>query len=91
MFNKLKQVKNLRSQAKQMQNVLGQESVTTERNGIKMVMNGNMEVTEFTAEDNISKEALIQLTPDIVNNSIKNVQKIMARKMQEMGGFPGLS
>ena len=74
-----------------MQNVLGQESVTTERGGIKMVMDGNMKVTEFSAEDSVSKDALMRLTPDIVNDSIKSVQKIMAKKMQEMGGFPGLS
>jgi len=74
-----------------MQNALAGESVTIEKSGVKMVMNGNMEVTEFTAADNISKEALVQLTPGIVNNGIKDVQKIMARKMQEMGGIPGIS
>ncbi|PIR93257.1 hypothetical protein COT99_01770 [Candidatus Falkowbacteria bacterium CG10_big_fil_rev_8_21_14_0_10_43_10] len=91
MFSKLKQIKDLRSQAKKMQNALAGESVTIEKSGVKMVMNGNMEVTEFTAADNISKEALVQLTPGIVNNGIKDVQKIMARKMQEMGGIPGIS
>ena len=91
MFNKLKQIKDLRSQAKTMQNALSGESVTVEKSGIKMIMNGNMEITEFTASDDITKEALLQLTPSIVNDGIKDVQKIMAKKMQEMGGIPGLS
>ena len=91
MFNKLKQIKDLRSQAKTMQNALSGESVTINKSGIKMVMNGNMEVTEFKAEDDISKEALIQLMPSVINDGIKDVQKIMAKKMQEMGGIPGLS
>jgi len=91
MFNKLKQIKDLRSQAKTMQNVLAGESATIERSGIKLTMNGNMEITDFKVEEDVSKEALVQLIPGIVNDAIKDVQKIMARKMQEMGGIPGLS
>ena len=91
MFNKLKQVKDLRSQAKQMQNVLSQESVTTEQNGMRMVMDGNMEVKDFTVAENVSREAVIQLVPEVVNDSIKSVQRIMAKKMQEMGGIPGFN
>jgi len=91
MFSKLKQIKDLRSQAKTMQNVLAGESVTIEKSGVKMIMNGNMEVTEFTTADDISKEALVKLVPSVVNDGIKDVQKIMARKMQEMGGIPGLN
>ncbi|MFA5318633.1 MAG: YbaB/EbfC family nucleoid-associated protein [Patescibacteria group bacterium] len=90
MFSKLKQIKDLRSQAKTMQNALSGESVTVEKSGVKMVMNGNMEITEFTAAGDITKEALVQLVPSIVNDSIKDVQRIMAKKMQEMGGIPGL-
>lgn len=44
MFSKLKQFQDLRSQAKTMQNALAQETVTEEKNGVKIVLNGNMEV-----------------------------------------------
>jgi len=91
MFNKLKQIKDLRSQAKTMQNALSGESVTIQKSGVKMIMNGNMEVIEFTAPDDISTKTLTELVPGIVNNAIKDVQKIMAKKMQEMGGIPGLN
>ena len=91
MFNKLKQIKDLRSQAKTMQNALAQESATTERGGIKIVMDGNMSVTEMKISEALSREQIEKEMPKAINDSIKNVQKIMAKKMQEMGGIPGLS
>ena len=47
MFNKLKQFKDLRSQAKQMQNALAQESIIHENKGVKITINGNMEIIEL--------------------------------------------
>jgi len=91
MFNKLKQIKDLRSQAKQMQSVLSQESVTLEKNGIKIIINGNLEITTLNITENLDKEAMAKTIKDLANDAIKQTQKIMAKKMQEMGGFPGLS
>lgn len=91
MFNKLKHLKDLRSQAKQMQNALGQESITIEKGGIKIVMNGNMEITSLSINENLSKESLEGMMADCINEGIKKTQRLMAKKMQEMGGFPGLS
>jgi len=51
MFNKLKQFKDLRSQAKTMQNALAEEVVTEEKNGVKLVLNGNMEILELKLSD----------------------------------------
>ena len=91
MFNKLKQLKGLRDQAKKMQNALSSETVTTEKNGIVITMDGNMQVNgvKVNAETN-NKEALASAIKDAVNDAIKQTQKLMAKKMQEMGGFPGL-
>ena len=43
MFNKLKNVKELRDQAKQMQNMLSEEKIETysDNSGIKITMNGD--------------------------------------------------
>lgn len=90
MFNKLKQIKDLRSQAKAMQNVLSGESVTVEKNGIKLVMNGNLEVTSLTIAQDLSKENTENTMKDLMNDAIKKTQKLMAQKMQEMGGFGNL-
>lgn len=90
MFNKLKMIKDLRSQAKTMQSALSTESITIEKNGIKLVMNGNMEVTSLTIDKEINLNSLEGGMKDCINEAIKKVQKVMAQKMQEMGGLPGL-
>ena len=91
MFNKLKQIKDLRSQAKQMQSALADESVTIEKNGNKVVMNGNLEITELIVNMELQKESLENILKESINEAVKKVQKLMAKKMQEMGGLPGLN
>lgn len=91
MFNKLKQLKDLRSQAKTMQNALAGEKVEVEKNGIKLSMNGNMEVMDLVITSELSKEEIARISKELFNDAIKKTQRIMAKKMQEMGGFPGLN
>jgi DNA-binding protein YbaB len=91
MFNKLKQFKDLRQQAKTIQDVLEKESITEEKNGIKVVMNGNMEITELTITSEAGKDEIARQTKAVVNDAIKKVQRLMAKKMQEMGGIPGMN
>lgn len=90
MFNKLKQLKDLRDQAKTMQSMLAQESVTIERSGITLIMNGNLEVVSITIKEVLEKEKMAREMKELVNDAIKKIQRIMATKMQQMGGFPGL-
>jgi DNA-binding protein YbaB len=61
-----------------------------EKHGITMVMNGNMEITKLTIPEGLSKNRLEDTMKDLFNDSIRKVQKIMSKKMQEMGGFPGM-
>ncbi len=91
MFNKLKQFKDLRSQAKTMQNALAEEKVTIEKNGISITMNGNMEINNITIDKDMSIEKIESAMAKNFNEAIKKTQKIMAEKMQAMGGIPGLS
>ena len=89
MFNKLKQIKDLRSQAKTLQNTLSQEKVVVDKRGIHLVINGNLEVTELTISFD-AKNNLENDLKDCLNDGIKQVQKVMAKKMQDMGGMPEL-
>lgn len=89
MFNKLKQFKDLRSQAKTLQNALADEIITEEKNGVKAVMNGNLEIISITVNDSLTKESLEKTLADCLNGAIKKTQRIMAKKMQEMGGLSG--
>lgn len=93
MFNKLKQIKDIRNQAKALKEMLDKEQV--EGIGawgkVKVQMNGNQEMIsvsvdpEFLAAD--KKEKLESAIKEATNDAIKKVQKVMAQKMQSMGGF----
>ncbi len=89
MFNKLKQIKDLRSQAKTLQNSLSQEKVVVDKKGIHLTINGNLEITEITISEE-GKNNLENNLKDCFNDGIKQVQKVMAKKMQDMGGMPEL-
>jgi DNA-binding protein YbaB len=87
MFSKLKQYKDMRSQAKTMQNVLAQETINVEKNGNRAVINGNMEITSLSLNDSLSKESLENSIKDMLNDGIKKAQRLMAEKIQSMGGL----
>lgn len=91
MFSKLKQLKDLKSQAKVMQDALAQETVTEEKGGVKISMNGNMEVLSVVIADGLTKKMIEDAAKSCFNESIKKAQRLMAKKLQDMGGIPGLS
>lgn len=91
MFSKLKQFKDLRSQAKTMQSALAEEKIELEKNGIKMTMNGNMEILNLSIKPELKTEDIAKHCKDLFNDGIKKTQRIMAKKMQAMGGIPGLN
>lgn len=91
MFNKLKQFKDLRSQAKTMQDALATERVTETKGGITISMNGNMEVLSVAIESGLTKEVIETSVKNCINETIKKAQRLMAKKLQDMGGFPGLN
>lgn len=91
MFNKLKQLKDLRSTAKTMQDALSSERVEETRGGVKITMNGNMEVLSVAIDGGLTKEAIETGVKNSINDTIKKAQRLMAKKLQDMGGFPGLN
>jgi DNA-binding YbaB/EbfC family protein len=93
MFNKLKQFKDLRTQAKTLQGALAGEVAEGEAEWgkIKVRMNGNQEVVavDIAAELFVAdkKDAVQKGVAEATNKAIKKVQSIMATKMKEMGGM----
>ncbi|PIR76026.1 MAG: nucleoid-associated protein, YbaB/EbfC family [Candidatus Magasanikbacteria bacterium CG10_big_fil_rev_8_21_14_0_10_42_10] len=94
MLNKLKQFKDIREQAKTLQNTLSQESVTVKEGGITLVMDGNLSVKSLDiAEDMLSPSKKEKLQKEIIKayeEAMKKMQRIMAMKMKEMGGLPNI-
>ena len=96
MLNKLKQFQNLRNQAKQMQTMLSQESITVKTAGDKviMTMDGNLKMTALAIDDELletaKKEKLQNAIKEAHTEVLKKMQRIMAMKMKEMGGIPNI-
>ena len=95
MFNKLKQFKDMRDKAKDMQSKLAEESANAESNGVSITMDGNLKLTKVNVNPNLlnpdKKAKLEKAIKDAHDDVSKKIQKIMAAKMKEMGGIPGLS
>ncbi len=91
MFSKLKQFRDLRSQAKTMQDALAQERVSETKNGVSLTLNGNMEVISLSLNPNLDKSAQEEAVKSCFNSAVKSAQRLMAKKLQDMGGLPGMS
>lgn len=88
MFNKLKQYQDLKNQAKMLQNMMSQQSITIDKNGVNLTINGNFEITNLTISSELSKEKLEQILKENFNDATKKIQRVVAEKMQGMGGMP---
>ncbi len=97
MFNKLKQFKDLRDQAKTMQSALAEETVTVKTAGDKVVMtmDGNLKMTGLAIDPEMLKpenqNKLQEAIKEAHAEAMKKMQRIMAMKMKDMGGMPDLT
>lgn len=93
-FSKLKQFKDLRDQGKKLQGALAGESITTHNNGVALTMDGNLQLTGVAIDDEMlnpaKKEKLQNAIKDAHGEALKKMQRVMAGKMQAMGGFDGM-
>ncbi len=88
MFNKLKQIRDLRSSAKQMQEQLAEIMVVgTARNGIMVTIDGTQTVQGVQIVDGLDKSAIESGVKDAFNDASKKLQKELAVKMRDMGGL----
>ncbi|HLD31869.1 MAG TPA: YbaB/EbfC family nucleoid-associated protein [Patescibacteria group bacterium] len=96
MFNKLKQFKDLRSQAKTLQSQLAEESTTVDSTGgkISLTMDGNLKIRHLEiAEELLSPTQKERLTSGLISaheEALKKMQRIMATKIKDMGGLPNI-
>lgn len=82
MFNKLKQFKDLRHQANDLQRQLAAEIVTVERRGITLVMDGNQRVTSLVIPPAATAAEIEQTLPGVFNDAVKQIQQRLSQKMQ---------
>ena len=97
MFSKLKQIKDLRDQAKKIQDVL--KDVSDEGTGgwgkVKIKISGNLEVQTVSIDPEVLTDRAKTETAvkEATNDAIKKVQRSMAEEMRKNGSLniPGLS
>lgn len=92
MFNKLKQINDIRNKAKVLQDMLSKESITGTSgwgDKVKITINGTQEVTKVEIDPSAmdDREKLQSLVKDAANDAMKNLQKTLASKMKDMGGM----
>ncbi|MCD4704509.1 YbaB/EbfC family nucleoid-associated protein [bacterium] len=82
MFSKLNQIKDLKAQAKQMQNSLSQEIIEVEKSNVILKMDATQKVHSITIPDGKTNTELEKIIPELFNDSTKKIQKVMAEKMK---------
>lgn len=83
-FDKIKQLAQMRQQAKQLQKQLQEVDHTEESGDIKVRVTGDQKLEYLEIDGQERKDVM-----NVINSAMKNVQKKAAKKMMEMGG--GLS
>lgn len=83
MFDKLKQLQQL----KELRDSLSQEKEEVERKGIKVIINGKMEVEEIHLNPDLDKEEQEEVLKECINEAMKKIQMVVASKMSQMPGF----
>ena len=88
MFNKLKQIKDMRDQAKQMKEMLDQVVVVGSgaSGGVMITLNGSHEVMGVQITEGLDKAKLESGVKDAITDANKKLQTELMKKMQEMGG-----
>lgn len=86
----------MRDQAKELQAKLAAESVSVNTAGGKVVMtvNGTLEMTGLAIDPELltvdKKSKLEEAIKEAHREAMKQMQRIMAMKMKEMGGLPNI-
>lgn len=92
MFNKLKQMKDMRDQAKEVKKMLDGVVVVGASSGnvVMITINGSHEVLGVKIEDGAAKEAIEKGVKAAYEDANKKLQMELMKQMQSMGGMGGL-
>jgi DNA-binding protein YbaB len=80
MFDDLKKMKQIRELKKSLE----KEMFESEKEGVKVIVNGNMEVEEISLNNDLEKEKQESVLKDCFNDAIKKMQRLLAEKMMRM-------
>ena len=93
MFDKLKELKQMQDQAKQMQNQLSTIMIEGSfHNKVVIKMDGNQQILSVSIADELltNKQKLEEAVKEAFQDAMKKMQKELASKMKDMGGLDAL-
>ncbi len=80
MWDQMKQAKELYRLQKELQ----KERIEVEDKGVKIIVNGKMEIESVTLNPEISKEEQEQAVKTCFNEALRKIQTNLAQKMQSL-------
>ena len=80
MFDNLKQLAKL----KELKDILEKERKEVEKDGVRVVVNGKMEIEELKLNPQLDAIKQEEVVKDCVNRAFKEIQQEAARKMFQM-------
>jgi DNA-binding protein YbaB len=80
MFDNLKQLGKL----KELKDVLEKERQEAEKDGVRVVVNGKMEVEEIELNPQLANDKQAKAVKDAVNQALNQVRQSAARKMMSL-------
>ncbi|MCH8821261.1 YbaB/EbfC family nucleoid-associated protein [Patescibacteria group bacterium] len=87
MFDKMKQMYELKKQADKMKKELEAEVIEVEHGDVKIKVDGTQKILKLEYPEDIDPDKL----KDAINKAMDEVQKVAAKKMQGMMGIGGMS
>lgn len=93
MFNKLKELKDLRDQGKKMKEMMDEIVVVGGSSGnmVMVTLNGSHEMLGVQIDDALEREKIAAACKDAYADATRKLQTEMMKKMKDMGGLGGLS
>jgi len=93
-FGKLGKMAEMMKQAKQLKDEMSRARYESEANGVKVVINGEMEIRELSIPaEMIDQRRIESSVKDAVNRGLKTAKEDMAKKMSKLTGglqLPGM-
>jgi len=80
MFENLKKLKQL----KEIGDSLKKEKIEIERDGIKIIMNGKMEIEEVRLNPELRQDEQEIILKNCINEAIRKIQMLVAQKMMQI-------
>ena len=91
MFNKIKALKDIRSQAKELEKVLADVTATGSSKGLTVTINGKQEILSLDIPEDMDRDKIADALKEALNSAFKDIQKDVQKAMKDMGGLPDLS